>query len=109
MDGLTFMNTWVDAYYAVHNDMRRHTGGCITLRSGMIHCKSSKQKLNTKTSTETEVVGASDYLPFTIWVKYFIETQGYAVKKNDFNQDDTKWYQVREEWKSLQRKSHQAH
>ena len=42
MDGLTFMNTWVDAYYAVHNDMRRHTGGCITLRSGMIHCKSSK-------------------------------------------------------------------
>ena len=88
MNGLTCMTTWVDVSYDVHNDMRVHTGGCITLGSDMIHCKSSKQKLNTKSSTETQVVGASDYIPFTIQVKYFIEAQGYAVEKNDFNQDN---------------------
>ena len=66
MNGLTCMTTWVDVSYDVHNDMRVHTGGCITLGSDMIHCKSSKQKLNTKSSTETQVVGASDYIPFTI-------------------------------------------
>ena len=55
----------------------------------MIHCKPSKKKLNTKSSTKSEVVDASDYLPFTIWCKYFIEFQGYLIKKNDFNQDNT--------------------
>jgi hypothetical protein len=42
-------------------------------------CKSSKQELNTKRSTEAEVVGASDYLPNTIWAKYFLEAQGHII------------------------------
>ena len=69
------MTIWFDASYAVHDDMRGHTGGFMTLVSGMVHCESSKQKLNTKSSTECEVVGASDYLPFTIHMKYFIEAK----------------------------------
>ena len=86
---MTCVTTWVNASYAVHDDMRGHTGGCITLGDGMIHYKSSKQKLNTKSLTESEVVGASKYLPFTIRCKYFIEAQGYLVKKNDSNHDNT--------------------
>jgi len=87
--GLTFMKTWVDASYAVHPNMRGHTGGCLALGRGMLHSRSSKQKLNTKSSTECEVVGTSDYLPFPIWFKFFIEAQGYPMKGNDFNQDNT--------------------
>ena len=60
----------------------------MTLESGIIHYRSSKQKLNTKSSTECEVVGASYYLPFTIYMKYFIEAQRYQVSKNDFNPDN---------------------
>ena len=50
--------------------------------------KSSKQKLNTKSSTEAELVGASDYLPHAIWAKKFMEGQGYALKENRFYQDN---------------------
>ena len=60
------MTTWVDASYVVHDDKRGHTGNCVTLGAGTIHCKSSKQKLNINISTESNVDGASDYLSFTI-------------------------------------------
>ena len=55
---------------------------------GGLTCKLSKQKLNTKSSTEAEVVGASDYLPHTLWVQVFMEAQGYSVKENILEQDN---------------------
>ena len=42
------MYTWVDASYAIHDNMRGHTGGCMSLGHGVFHAKSSKQKINTK-------------------------------------------------------------
>ena len=56
-DNLGKMHTWVDASYAVHPDMRSHTGGLVSFGQRGIACKSSKQKLNTKSSTEAEVMG----------------------------------------------------
>ena len=50
---------WVDAAYAVHPNMRSHTGGATSMGWGVLHSKSSKQKLNTKSSTEAELVGVS--------------------------------------------------
>jgi hypothetical protein len=87
-DCLTVLKTWVDAAYGVHQDMKSHTGGVISLGRGAIMCKSAKQKLNTKSSTEAELVGASDYLPNTIWAKMFLGAQGYIVKENIFAQDN---------------------
>ena len=87
-DSLTKLMTWVDAAYGVHRDMKSHTGGAMSLGRGAVMCKSSKQKLNTKSSTEAELVGASDYLPNTIWAKMFLESQGYAVQENHFLQDN---------------------
>ena len=69
--------TWVDAAYGVHDDLKSHTGGNMSMGTGIIHTKSSKQKLNTKSSTEAEIVGTSDYLPYNVWMKNFMETQGY--------------------------------
>ena len=54
----------------------------------MIQGKASKQKLNTKSSTESELVGASDYIPWTMWTKRFLEEQGYILKRNIFYQDN---------------------
>lgn len=85
---LTKMTTWVDASYAVHPDMRSHTGGCTSLGRGVIMAKSSKQKLNTKSSTEAEVVGASDYLPNNIWARNFMGAQGYDILENSVMQDN---------------------
>ena len=87
-DNLGTIYTWVDASYAVHNDMRSHTGGVISFGVGGLLCKSSKQKLNTKSSTEAELVGASDYLPNTIWVMNFMKEQGYPILHSEFAQDN---------------------
>ncbi|KAI2513609.1 Reverse transcriptase (RNA-dependent DNA polymerase) [Fragilaria crotonensis] len=87
-DDMGRMRTWVDASFAVHPDMKSHTGGVISFGTGGIICKSTKQKLNTKSSTEAEFVGASDYLPNTLWVKMFLEAQGYTITDNIFEQDN---------------------
>ena len=45
---LTDLYTWTDAAYAVHNNMRGHTGGAISMGYGIMHGKASKQKINVK-------------------------------------------------------------
>jgi hypothetical protein len=77
---ITMMKTWVDASYAVHKDMKSHTGGVVSFGQGAIMSKSLKQKLNTKSSTEAKLVGASNYLPYPIWGKKFLEAQGFEGK-----------------------------
>jgi len=47
---------WVDSSYAVHLDMRGHTGVVMSLGKGATYSKSTKQKLNTKSSTDAELV-----------------------------------------------------
>ena len=59
---------YVDASYAVHPDMKSHTGCVISLVMGHIYAKSSTQKLNTKSSTEAELVGRSDCSNQLIWM-----------------------------------------
>jgi hypothetical protein len=87
-DQLGSFTTWVDASYATHPDMKSHTGGLISFGTGALMCKSNKQKLNTRSSTEAEVVGASDYLPNTLWVQLFMKAQGYPLQKTYFEQDN---------------------
>ena len=73
-DSMLRLGTSVDASYAVHDDMRSHTGGCMSFGTGVLMPKSAKQKLNTKSSTESEVVGAIDCVPNIIWSTLFLET-----------------------------------
>ena len=87
-DDLEHLRTWVDASYAVHPDMRSHTGGCMSFGIGAWLCKSMKHKLNTRSSTEAETVGASDYMPNMIWIKNFLEAQGYFLSENVLEQDN---------------------
>jgi hypothetical protein len=87
-DDMCKMQTWVDASYTVHEDMKSHTGCAVSFGQGAAMSKSSKHKLNMKSSTEAKLVGASDYLPYPIWAKKFLEAQGYPLKENIFYQDN---------------------
>ena len=87
-DDITKIFTWIDAAYAVHHNMRSHTGGTISFGTGVVHAKSSKQKLNTKSSTEAELVGLSEYLPYNIWLLNFLNAQGYRIESNIVFQDN---------------------
>lgn len=87
-DDMSTVTAWVDAAFAVHPDMRSHTGGTMSFGTGTIANESKKQRLNTKSSTEAEFVGASDYLPNSIWIQMFLEAQGYPLTANYFEQDN---------------------
>ena len=56
--------------------MKSHSGAMMSMGQGAAISVSKKQKLNTKSSTESELVGVDDYMPMIIWVKYFLEAQG---------------------------------
>ena len=51
---------YVGVSFAVHKDMRSHTGGFMTMGTGRAYVQSSKQNMNTKSSTEAELVGYSE-------------------------------------------------
>ncbi|KAG7361759.1 hypothetical protein IV203_036860 [Nitzschia inconspicua] len=51
---------YVNAAFAVHPDMKSQTGFTAILGKGAPICTSRKQILNTRSSTEAELVGADD-------------------------------------------------
>jgi hypothetical protein len=53
-----------------------------------MYATSTRQKLNTKSSTESELVAVDDVMPQILWTKNFLEAQGYSVKDNIVYQDN---------------------
>jgi hypothetical protein len=60
----------------------------MSLGRGAVHGASNKQKLNTRSSTEAEVVGVNDCMPQVLWTRYFLEAQGYEVRDSVVYQDN---------------------
>ena len=85
-DGLLMW--YVDASFAVHPNMRGHTGGGLTMGRGFPISTSTKQKLNTRSSTESELVGVDDMMPIIIWTRHFLLSQGYGIVENLLLQDN---------------------
>jgi hypothetical protein len=79
---------YVDASFAVHPNMCGHTGGGLTLGRGFPITVSTKQKLNTRSSTESELVGVDDMMPIICWTRYFLLSQGYGIIENLLLQDN---------------------
>jgi hypothetical protein len=87
-ESLAVFKWWVDGSFAVHPDMRSHTGGMMSMGKGSIISMSTKQKLNTKSSTEAELVAVDDAMPRILWTRYFLLSQGYAVEPAILHQDN---------------------
>jgi hypothetical protein len=81
-DGSGVLMWYVDASFAVHPNMRSHTGGVFTMGRGFPINSSTKQKLNTRSSTESELVAFDDMMPIVLWTWYFLMAKGYGVTEN---------------------------
>ena len=57
--------------YAVHPDMRSHSGIIMTLGKGATYTASTKQKINTKSSMEAELVAIDDSMAPVLWTRHF--------------------------------------
>ena len=58
------------------------------LGKGAIISTSIKQKMNTKSSTDTELIAADDLMPHILWTKYLLNWQGYNAKETIIYQDN---------------------
>jgi len=79
---------WVDSSYVVHPDVKIHTGIYMTLGKGATYTASYKQKQNTKSSTEAELVAIDDTMGQVLWTRYFLAAQGYPIPTTTIYQDN---------------------
>jgi len=89
-NNLAVIKWYVDASFAVHPDYKSHTGATMIFDGGVgsVMNLSRKQKLNTRSSTEAELVGVDDASVLILWTKLFLEALGYTIMKNVIYQDN---------------------
>jgi len=87
-DRMHVMKSWLDASFVIHHDMRSQTGAAMSLGKGTIYSSSTCQKINRKSSMESELVGMNDTLLQIIWTRYFLEVQGYDIRDSLVFQDN---------------------
>ena len=85
---LTVVRWWVDAAYAVHSDCNGQTGAGMSFGQGMPISFLWKQKINTRSSTEVELIGVDDALRHILWCRYFLQEQGYDMEPSIVYQDN---------------------
>jgi hypothetical protein len=87
-DGSHALLWHVDAAFAVHPDYRSHTGAIVSMGEGAVISISRQQGMNTRSSTEAELVAADEVAGTMIWAKLFLQAQGYSVSENVLYQDN---------------------
>ena len=87
-ENMNVIKWWADGAFAVHDDYKSHTGGVMMLGKGAVYSTSTKQKINTKSSTEAELVAVDDVIGQVIWTRNFLEAQGYNVGASTIHQDN---------------------
>jgi hypothetical protein len=69
--------------------MKSRTGAVFTMGKGAIIGSSTKQKVNSRSSTESELIGVDDKIAKILWTKRFLEWQEFLVKLIIIYQDNT--------------------
>jgi hypothetical protein len=69
--------TSIDAAFANRTEMKSTSGACTTLGEGMFIAFSRMQKLNSKSSTEAEIIALSDGSNTPLWLADWLRYQGY--------------------------------
>jgi hypothetical protein len=88
VDNLGLLKWFADASHNMHWDCRGHSGAMFTMGRGVTTSYSRKVKLNSRSSTETELLTLDMYMPEMLWSLYFIQSQGYEPECMGLYQDN---------------------
>jgi hypothetical protein len=69
----------IDAAFAGHIDGKSHSGFAMKFAGNVVLVRSTKQKINSESSTEAELIALSDNKIYVIRAAAFIAEQGYDV------------------------------
>ncbi len=100
---------WTDSSYGVHIDGKSQTGTFISLGKGAVYCKSGKQKIVSKSSTEAELIGLSDSSTQCIWTRDFCIHQGHDMPAACVYQDNTSTITMAEKGRSTSDRTRHIH
>jgi DNA-directed RNA polymerase subunit H (RpoH/RPB5) len=78
----------IDAAFANREMMKSTSGVCITLGTGFFMASSKVQKINSKSSTEAEIIAVSDGMNVPMWLADFIKHQGFDKQTIQVHQDN---------------------
>ena len=74
-NGTGMLKWYVYGSYRVNPNIRGHSGGGLSMGTGFPISSSTKEKLNTRSSTESEIVGVDDFMPSILWTRNFLNAQ----------------------------------
>ena len=82
------LSVYADASYGIHDNKKSHTGIYITLGSGPILVKSSKQKVVSKSSTEAEIYALSACVGLALGICNFLQSLYVSLKTITIYEDN---------------------
>ena len=74
--------------YAIHTNFKSHTGGSMSVVKGKVIDIPNKQNINTKVSTDFELVWADNEIPHMVWNIFFVQAQWYYPETTILHQDN---------------------
>jgi hypothetical protein len=81
------VHRYVDGSHQIHEDCKGQTSSLATFGKGVVSSSLNRMKCNTN-SMETELISFADILTDIIWMRYFVECQGYDINKYVVFQDN---------------------
>jgi hypothetical protein len=70
-ESLSNIAWYVDASHQTHDDCKGHTGAILTFGRGAATSSSTKQKIPSKSSCESELIGLYDKIGDILWLRQF--------------------------------------
>ena len=98
-DDIRNITCYVDSSFGTHGDLRSYIEAIMTLGKGSIIADSTKQKINTRSSTEAELVAMYDKISKIVSITQFFERQGFNPIPNIFHQDNQNAIKLQENGK----------
>jgi len=82
------LSIFIDASYGTHTDLKSHTGSVVRFGQSTIGARSIKQRINTKSSCEAELVAVSDAIGEVMKMRNLLTDLGFVVPSPTLFQDN---------------------
>ena len=88
LESMGVIKWFIDGSHNTHWGFKGHGGTMMVMGCEAISSYSRRIKVNTRSSTETELISVDAFMPEVLWSLYFIQAQVYGAKYAEIYQDN---------------------